>query len=529
MATATMDSSLEGGVVTAPRVGNKWMVAIAVALGALLEVIDTSIVNVALTNMQNAFGATLTQVSWVVSSYAVANVIVLPLTAWLGMRFGKKKYFVASLVGFTAASMLCGIAPNLPVLILARVMQGLMGGGLLAKAQSILFETFPKEEQGQAQGFFGAIVIAGPTIGPTLGGWITTNIDWRWIFYINVPIGIAAVLMCMAFLPEDKGELDKSRVDWLALALLAIGLGSLQTVLEEGNADAWFESPFIVTLSLAAIGSIVWFVLRQLAAEQPVVDLRVLRHRSLWSGSILSMIVGFALYGAIFAVPVFAQTILGFSSQQTGFLLLPGALTSAFMMPIAAGLTRKFDPRILLVIGGVILVGSMMWLAQLSPQTGAASLFWPLILRSFGTVLMFLPLNMATLGPIPKEDIGKATGFFSLTRQLGGSIGVAVLSTLLERRQAFHRAVIVEKLSSIGAETLDRVRMYSQKFLALGMAEIDARARALKMLDGQVNIQAMVASFGDTFYFTSALVLITLPLVFLLGKPQQGVEVDAGH
>src|SRR4051794_26480073 len=264
---------------------NKWLVAVAVALGALMEIIDTSIVNVAVTEMQASLGATLTQKSWVVSSYAVANVIILPLSTWLGVRFGKKRYFVFSLLGFTAASMLCGVSNSLWMLTLARTLQGLCGGGLLAKAQAILFETFPREEQAAAQGFFGAIVIAGPAIGPTLGGYIVTNIGWRWIFFINLPVGIAAVMMCLAFLPEDvaASDQDHGRIDWTSIGLLAAGLGCLQTVLEEGQSDDWFDSPFIVTLSIVSALSLVVFVRRQLSSARPVVDLRVLRHRSLWA------------------------------------------------------------------------------------------------------------------------------------------------------------------------------------------------------------------------------------------------------
>jgi DHA2 family multidrug resistance protein len=526
MATAVATA---GAVPKPRRAVNKWAIAVAVSFGALLEVIDTSIVNVALTDMQNAFGATLTQISWVVSSYAVANVIILPLTAWLGMRFGKKRYFVWSLIGFTISSMICGMAQNLPMMIAARVLQGLMGGGLLAKAQALLFENFPKEEQASAQGLFGAIVIAGPTIGPTLGGYLTTNVNWRWIFYINLPVGIAAVLLCLAFLPEDEGERDTSPVDWTSIGLLAIGLGCLQTMLEEGQSDLWFDSPFIILMLAIAVFGLVTFVWRQLVSTRPVVDLRVLRYRSLAAGSMLSIVVGISLYGAIFAVPIFAQSMLGYTSQQTGVLLLPGALASAFAMPIVGIMLKRMDARVLLSLGGLILVAGMVWLANLSPQTGASDLFWPLIVRSFGTVMMFLPLSMATLGPIPKKDISNASGFYNLTRQLGGSIGVAVLSTLLERREAFHRAIIVEKLSSIGQATLDRVAAYTAPFLARGYTPDDAHAHALKLLDGIVNVQAAVLSFGDCFWATSALVLITLPLVVLLGKPAQGVKVDAGH
>ena len=408
----------------APDAGtNKWLVAIAVALGALLEVVDTSIVNVALTEMQNSLGATLSQVSWVVSSYAVANVIILPMTAWLGERFGTKRYFIFSLVAFTIASVLCGIATNLPMLIFARVLQGLGGGGLMAKAQAILFQTFPRKEQAMAQGFFGAIVIAGPAIGPTLGGYLVTNVDWRWIFFVNVPVGIGAVFMCLTFLPADKPHEGVNHgVDWAGIGLLTLGLGSLQTVLEEGQSEDWFDSTFIIVFMILAVVGLATFVWRELTAEHPIVDLRVLRYRSLWAGSILSVIVGMALYGTLFSVPIFAQTVLRYTSQQTGMMLLPSAIASAFTMPLAAKALGKADPRALLVMGAMVLLGALFWLTKLSPLTGETDLATPLIIRSFGTVLMFLPLNMATLGPIPKKDVSSASGFFNLTRQLGGTL-----------------------------------------------------------------------------------------------------------
>jgi DHA2 family multidrug resistance protein len=526
MTTATMSLA---PTVSAAQPVNKWLVAIAVAIGALLEIIDTSIVNVALTDIQTAVGASLSQASWVVSSYGVANVIVLPLTAWLGDRFGKKRYFVFSLIGFTVASVLCGMATSLSMLIAARVLQGLMGGGLLAKAQAFLLETFPREEQPMAQAFFGAIVIAGPAIGPTLGGYIVTNYDWRWIFYVNVPVGVAAVWLCSSALPKDKQQRDTSRVDWFAILLLALGLGSLQTVLEEGNSHDWFESKFIVTLSISAAVGLSWFVHRQLSVAKPVVDLRVLRHRSLWAGSMLSVVIGMALYGALFAVPIFAQSIMKYTPEQTGMMLLPGALTSAFMMPLAGKLAGRFDPRGVLALGGLILVFGLYQLTALSPQTGESDLAWPLIVRALGTVMMFLPLNLATLGPIPRSEVSAAASFFNLTRQLGGSIGVALLTTLLAQREAFHRAVLAEKLVASDPLVLERVRLYAQKFVGAGAAPAEAQNKALTLLDGIVDQQAAVLSFADTFWAVAALVLVCLPLIMLLGRPAQGVKVDMGH
>jgi len=507
----------------APVAVNKWFVAVAVALGALLEIIDTSIVNVALTQMQASLGATLTQVSWVVTSYGIANVIVLPLSAWLGERFGKKRYFLFSLIGFTLASVLCGLSTSLITLIIARVLQGLTGGGLLAKAQAILFETFPKSEQAMAQGFFGAIVIAGPAIGPTLGGYIVTNIDWRWIFFINVPVGIVGVFMTIAALPVDppRPAIHKP-VDWTAIALLAIGIGAFQTFLEEGNADDWFESTFITALAVTAAIAIVWFVLRTLASDAPVVHLRVLRYRSLWAGSIIGIIVGMALYGALFSVPIFAQSMLGFTSQQTGMLLLPGALASAFAMPLAAKVNQRVgDPRIVLAGGTVVLTAALYMLTSLNPQTSASELALPLIVRSFGTVFMFLPLQLAALAPVPRKDVGAASGLFNLMRQLGGSVGVALLTTLLDKRTAYHAAVLNDQIVASDPRAMARFRLLTQAVSARGVDAVAAKGTAYKMLGGLVRQQAAVISFGDTFWATGALVICGLPLILLLSKPDK--------
>ena len=502
-----------------PEQVNKWAVAVAVATGALLEVVDSSIVNVALAEIQSAVGATLSQVSWVVSSYAIANVIVLPLSAWLGQRFGKKRYFVFSMIGFTLASMLCGVATSLPMLVVARVLQGLAGGGLLAKAQAILFETFPREEQAVAQGLFGAIAIAGPVVGPTLGGFITTHSSWRWIFFVNVPVGIAAVLLSMSALPRDKPRGPSERIDWFAIGLLALGLGCLQTFLEDGNSEGWFDSRLVQVLALLTVGALSAFVLRELRSEHPVVDLHVLRYRSLWAGSLLSIVVGVALYGALFAVPIFAQTIMRYTSEQTGLMLLPGALTSAFTMVLASRLVRSFDPRLVLATGGVTLAIALQWIGRLTVTSSEAHLYWPLMLRALGSGLMFLPLNLAAIGPIPRSEVAKAAGFFNLTRQLGGSMGVALLSTVLDRRMAFHRSVLVEHLVDGDPRTMERVSQLTRLFESQGANPELAHTRALALLDGMVMRQASVLSFNDTFFVTSVLVLVILPLVLLLGKP----------
>jgi DHA2 family multidrug resistance protein len=381
-----------------------------------------------------------------------------------------------------------------------------------------------------AQGFFGAVVIAGPTIGPTLGGWIVTNVSWRWIFFVNVPVGILAVIMCVLYLPnDDRSTARTGGVDWISILLLVAGLGALQTVLEEGQSEDWFQSGFIVAFSVIAVVGLVGFVVRQLRAKDPIVDLRVLRHRSLWAGSILSVVVGMALYGALFAIPIFTATVMHYTSQQIGMLLLPGALVSAVMMPVVAVLLGKFDPRLLLAAGGLILAGAVVQLGHLTASTGAGDFFWPLIIRSIGTVLMFLPLSMAALGSIPKKEVSAASGFFNLTRQLGGSIGVALLTTLLASRQSFHRAVLVEKIGAIEPGTLERLAAYTANFVSKGFSLAEAKLQALTLLDGSVNLQAAVMSFGDTFLATAAMIVAALPLLLLLRKPDKGAKVDVGH
>ena len=513
----------------------KWAIAISVALGAILEVIDTSIVNVALPDMQSSLGATITEISWVITGYAISNVIIIPLTAWLGEQFGQKRYFIFSLVGFTISSVLCGFAPTLPFLIVSRILQGLCGGGLLAKAQAILFQTFPPEEQGTAQGVFGIGVIVGPAIGPTLGGYLTDTINWRWIFFINIPFGILAVIMCWLFLPQDPqqkrqfSKIDGERgvdftrisnrhVDWLGISLLAIAVGSLQTFLEEGERDNWFDSSFIVTMAIVAAIGLGLFIWRELTAKQPAVNLRVLRHRSLAAGSFYSAVLGMGIYGAVFAIPIFAQNVLNFTAMQTGMLLFPGAVAAGIMMPILGKLTSKIDPRLLIASGAIVTSLVMFQLAKINPDTGTEALFYPLLWRGVGMVLMFLPLSLATIGSLPKNDIPAGSGFYNLTRQLGGSIGIAILATLLARREAFHRAILNDNVSLYNSATNQRLDALTSMFEGRGFDADTAHQQALAVISQTIDLQSAILSFEDIFHIVGIIFLVTLPLLLLLGK-----------
>jgi DHA2 family multidrug resistance protein len=519
----------------------KWVIAITAALGAILEVIDTSIVNVAMPDIQGNLGATLSEVGWISTGYACANVVMIPLTAWLSDRFGRKQYLLFSLIGFTASSVLCGLAANLGMLIAARVLQGLCGGGLLAKAQSLLFETFPKKEQPAAQALFGIGVIAGPALGPVLGGYLTDSLGWRWIFFINLPVGILAVIATSIFLPRDEeSQLEHETVDWTGIGLLTLGLACFQTMLEEGQSEDWFSSRFIIFMATGAAIGTALFIWRELTTDHPAVDLRVLRHRSLAAGSIYSLVLGMGLYGVMFAVPVFVQDYLHFSATQSGLLLMPGAFASAVTMIVMGKLAGRVDARFLIGAGALMTSATAFLLADINPSTGTHSLFWPLILRGLGSVTMFVPLSLATLGSLPKSDISAGSGFYNLTRQMGSSIGIALITTMLAHREAVHRAVLVEKVSPLGGSPstqmmtfgpglASRLQIFDFSFIFHSGDPVRAQHQALRMVDNTINAQSTLLSFADVFRYVAIAFVITLPLLLFLGQGRNREAAAAAH
>src|SRR5471030_2765372 len=437
--------------------------------------------------MQGNLGATLSEIGWVSTSYSIANVIVIPLSAWLGLRFGKKRYFIFSLVAFVFASVLCGLASNLTLLIVGRVIQGLGGGGLLAKAQALMFETVPREEQAKASTIFSLGVIGGPAIGPALGGYLTDNFGWRWIFFINIPLGIMAVFMASTFLPtDDPHARKKGDVDWQGILYLALGLGAFQTVLEQGQQDDWFSSAFIQRMAVLSVAGIALFIWQELRIGHPAVDLRVLRYRSLAAGSIISLAVGMGLYGTVFVVPVFAQTVLQFTATKTGMMLVPGAIASAVGMFALAPLLKVFPAKWMIASGCVMTIGVMFTFSTLNPDTGADQFYWPLIWRGFGTVIMFLPLSIATLGSLPKKDVASGSGFFSLTRQMGGSIGIAAITTLVARQEFVHRSQLVYDISDMNPAYQERMGGNTSFFNTISGDPVAVQSQALTLIDRAV-------------------------------------------
>src|SRR3954471_24179932 len=426
------------------------IVTITAVFCALLEIIDTTIVNVALPNMRGSLGATLSEVSWVITAYAIANVIIVPMTSWLSQQFGRRNYFAASVIMFTICSYLCGNANGIWELVFFRFLQGIGGGALLVTSQTIITESYPVEKRGMAQAIYGLGVIIGPTLGPPLGGYIVDHFSWPYIFYINIPIGVIATLLTLQFVrsPKYKEKSAASDVDWLGIALLAMAVGSLQFVLERGQDEDWFESTLIIGFTVAAVFGIFFFIWRELTFRNPIVELRVLQNGNLRVGTILSFILGFGLYGSTFIIPLYTQSTLGWTATQSGMLMIPAALTTAFMMPIIGQLLQRGVPQQYLVALGMLLffVYSFWGYKIITPDTSKDAFFWMLILRGLGMGMLFIPITTLSLSTLKGQQIGQGAAFTGMMRQLGGSFGVATITTFLARQNMVHRNDLVANL-----------------------------------------------------------------------------------
>jgi len=493
----------------------------AVLLATLLEIIDSSIVNVALPDMMGNLGATLDEIGWVVTGYILSNVIVVPMTSWFATRFGRKRYFVSSILFFTAASVACGFATSLPELVIFRILQGMGGGALLATSQTIMVETFPPSQLGTAQAIFGVGVMIGPSLGPTLGGWITDHYTWRWIFFINLPLGLVAAFMCATALrdPEHMRGRRIPSVDWAGIALLVVAVGSLQWVLERGHREDWFESREITTFTILAVVGAAAFVWRELTAVHPVVDLRVLKHRSLLVGCTYGTLLGLGLYGSIFLLPVYTQSLLRWTAWQSGLVALPSSLATAFTMLFAGRLARSRGPRPVFLFGITCFMLGVFGMTFWSLESGWDDLFWPQVFRGIGLGAMFVPLSVATLGGLPLAAVPQGAGLYSLFRQLGGSAGVALLATVLESRTAVHRAQLADHVSLLDGETWSRIEALTGGFVHHGLDAASAHSAALQVMTGTLNAQASMLAFSDCYRLVLLLFMICAPLAFLLRKP----------
>ena len=495
---------------------HKYLIAFAVVLAALMQVIDSSIVNVALPDMMGNLGASLDEIAWVSTGYILASVIIIPLTGWLGSFLGRKRYFVGSIVVFTIASFLCGASHSLGALVFWRIVQGLGGGALMTVSQAVLFEAFPRAEAGTAMALFGLGVMVGPTIGPTLGGWLTDNYGWPWIFYINLPVGIGAAAMIAAYVHDPEHQKKPPTIDYQGIALLAVSVGAIQYVLEHGQREDWFDSRLIIGLTLiGVIGGIV-LLWRELTTDHPVIDFRVMRHRQMWVGTILGIVMGVGLYAMSFTLPVFLQNNLRMTAEQTGIALLPGAIATALSMAVVGRLTNRFDPRILIAIGAIVFAVAAWELSRITGLSGGRDFFWPLIWRGVGLGLMFVPLTTVTLAELSPIELPQGTGLYNFFRQLGGSFGIAGIATLLSRYTSQLRAVLGDQVTSNDPESLARINMLTKGMMARGADAWTAKQRALAILDRQLIGQASVMAYSKIYVLSALLILFLIPLLLLV-------------
>ena len=525
-------SSSSGTAATAAPVDkykHKYLIAMAVTLAATLELIDTSIVNVAIPHMMGNLGATLDEIAWVSTGYIIANVIVIPMSGWLSAYFGRTRYFAGSIMLFVVASFFCGAATSLGGLILWRVIQGIGGGALISTAQATLYEAFPPEQAGTGMAIFGMGVMVGPTLGPTLGGWITDNYNWPWIFYINIPLGILAAILTIAYVKDAAHQERADRIDYLGIVLLTVCVGSLQWMLERGERYDWWESRFVTTLAITALVSGVLLVWRELTIDEPIINFRVFKSRQLTAGTSIAAGLGFALYGSVFILPVFLQQLHGFTAWQTGKVILPGALASAFTMGIVGRNAQKLDARYTVVAGAILFFIAMLMLSRLTLAAGADDMWWPLIIRGVALGLIFVPLTNASMAELPVSQLAQGTGLYNLSRQLGGSLGIAIMATLLSRMVKVQQAVLSDHVGSNDPETIARLGAITRGFMARGADALTANQQALAVIQRQITAQASVLSFSKIYFISGLVLLAALPLLALFHTGRARGSVGMSH
>jgi len=509
---------------------NRWIVAITVMLPTLIEIIDTSVVNVSLDHIRGSLSAGIDESTWTITSYLVSNAIIIPISGWLSRLFGRKRYLIFSISLFTFSSLMCGSSWNLQSLVFFRVLQGLGGGALQPISQAILLETFPPHQHGMAMAIFGIGIMFGPIIGPLMGGWITDNWSWHWIFYINVPIGLVSILMAFLFIVDPPYmQRIKMKIDYWGLLFLVIGLGCLQIVLDKGEREDWFSSGFITWMSYISISSLIMFILVEFFAENPIVNLRTFKNLSFSTGNIIMFFVFFNLFGSIVLLPIFLQTLMGYTSFLSGLALGPGGIATIIAMPIAGKLVTKINPKAILAFGIVVAGYSVHMMAQFNLQVDFNTIFWPRVVLGIGMGFLFIPLTTMTMSSIRKEEMGNATGIFNLLRNLGGSFGVAFITTMLARRAQFHQVHLVEHLSPFDRNFQIALPQISQMLQQKGFIPSLPDQGSLGLIYGEVIKQASVLSFNDVFYLLSTMMMLILPLVLLMKKGREGIPAPGVH
>ncbi|MEP6991665.1 MAG: DHA2 family efflux MFS transporter permease subunit [bacterium] len=513
---------------------HRWWILLGLITAAVMEVLDTTIINVALPQMAGNLGATQEEIGWVSTGYILSNVIFLPMTAFFAARFGRRNYLIFSIILFIVASFFCGTSHSLVELVMWRILQGAGGAALLSTAQATLRQIFPREEQGMVQSIFMLGIIVAPTLGPTLGGWITDNYTWNWVFFINIPIGMGAAFLVSTFL-HDPPNTTKARtpVDWTGIGLLTVGVGGLQYVLEEGNSKDWFADALLLRLAIISAISLVTMVWWELSKrnKHPVVDFRVLNNRTLSASIFLFVTLGFGLYGGVFLFPLFAQGILHFTPTETGLAMLPGGLATGASALLCGKLLNGRKPMVdarILIAGGIFLFAFSMWkMGHLTTVAGESDVRAALIVRGAGLGMLFTPINNVAYASVEPFEAQQAAGLINLSRQLGGSFGIAVLANYVTKHMEYHRSDLVSNIVTGDYMTDQRLQLLTRGFVGKGMAAVDAQHAALQALNGQVTQQAWMLSYNDAWLFVLIVFIMVSPAILLLRKPGGHMEMPA--
>ena len=504
---------------------NPWVIAVVVTLATFMEVLDTSIANVALPHIAGNLSAGRDESTWVLTSYLVSNAIVLPLSGWLSGVFGRKRFYMSCVALFTVSSFLCGLAPSLGVLVVCRILQGAGGGGLQPSEQAILNDTFSLEKRGMAFAVYGLAVVVAPTIGPWLGGWITDNFSWRWIFYINVPVGIISLILT-SFLISDPPYMKKAnikagfRIDYIGIGLISLGLGSMQIVLDKGQRDDWLSSNFIRVFFALMVFGIISGIIWELRQKEPVVDLRMLKDRNFAISTMAMFFLGFVLYASTVLIPQFLQELLGYTAQLAGMALSPGGAVIMCMMPVVGILVSKLDTRILITFGCIVSASALFLMAGWDLQLDYGHAVRARMLQSFGLAFLFIPINVAAFAYVPREKSNMGTGIINLARNIGASVGIATVTTMLDRRTQFHQARLMEGVNDYSASYHNMLNGLQTKLVAAGSTMAHASAQAHGMIYNTVQRQAVMLAFIDNFKMLGVVFFSIIPVLLLMRKPR---------
>src|SRR5882672_672070 len=518
---STAAPTADGSALPRPAV-NPWIIALAVTLATFMGVLDTSIANVSLPHIAGSLSAGTDESTWVLTSYLVSNAIVLPLSGWISSIIGRKRFYMSCVAIFTVSSLLCGLAPNLGMLIFFRILQGAGGGGLQPSEQAILADTFPPAKRGMAFAVYGIAVVMAPAIGPTLGGWITDNYSWRWIFFVNIPVGILSLLLTSRLIQDPpylkRRKLSETRIDYVGLGFVALGLGALQIVLDKGQRDDWFESHFILILSIVAAASLLFVIRWEWRRKDPIIDLHLFKERTFAVSNLLMFMLGFALLGSTLLLPLFLQTLMGYTAQLSGMALSPGGFVIMVMMPIVGFLLTRYDARYLLLFGLSMLSFSLFHMTRFTLGIDFKTAVFARVLQAVGLAFLFVPINTSAYAYLPREKNNAASGLMNLARNIGGSVGISFVTTMLDRRTQKHVSDLMGHLTAANAQFQAVLHGTAQSLMAHGASAAGATQRAYALVQGTAQRQATMLAYVDCFWFLGVAILAMVPAVFLMKK-----------